>query len=549
MRPDPSQVSARRTGKTSARSAADTPEKLTESSSDSEPGSEPLPVGRSFLAVCLLAVLFLLLQVTVFAASPETNSVSGESSSVLRDLLVVFILVLVTGVFVLSETALLTVRPTRIEQLVEEKNRSAQMVAQLKAEPTRMLATLQVGLTLVQLFSAGEAANRFVEPFQKWLMTQFAGTFVAGHAGSIAFVTIIMTVGLLTLVIGEITPKSIAIRHSEKFALLSAWPIRWLQVIASPLVSLVTFLSSLLVHLFGGTVSFHPTAYSEEELKIMVDESEEHGVIETEEKEMIHNVFEFADTIVHKVMTPRLDITSVEADAGVDKLIEVVTKSGHSRLPVYDDNLDNIVGVVHVKDVLRGITGEAPAASIRDVMREPFFIPDNKRVGDLLRDFKRGKVQIAIVQDEYGTVTGVVTIEDLLEEIVGEIQDEYDEEEELLVRQVDEHTCIMDGRLSLEDFNDRMGTELPIEEVTTLGGFVFGLLGHQPEQGEIAKWDGLTFQVEATDGKRIQRVCVQKERPLQQNNPTENGQRNGAGTAHSSLQTQPQDTEEIVEDE
>lgn len=462
-----------------------------------------------FAGAVLLAGLFLLFQATVFAAAPETGPAPREGDGTWRDAIVVAILVFITALFVLAETALLTVRRSRIDQLVEENNRAAKNVADLLSEPTRMLATLQVGLTLVQLFSAGEAANRFVGPFQRLLQTRFAGTFLAAHADTIAFFAIILTVGLATLVIGEIGPKSLAIRHAERIALLAATPIKWLQVITSPLVSLVTFFSGLIVRLFGGTISFHASAYSEEELKIMVEQSEEHGVIETEEKEMIHNVFEFADTSVHEVMTPRPEISAVEADAGVDKLVQVVTESGHSRLPVYDDDLDNILGIVHIKDVLRAMTGEERAANIRELLRPAYFIPDTKRVDDLLTDFKRQKTQLAIVQDEYGTVTGVVTIEDLLEEIVGEIQDEYDVEEPP-IEQVDDGTCVVDGKMNLREFNERMGVELPIEETNTIGGFVFGLLGHRPELGEGARWDGMEFSIEAMDGTRIHKVRVVK---------------------------------------
>jgi putative hemolysin len=465
----------------------------------------------------LLTVSFLLLQRSVLAAGESNTSGNTEhsSGSVLMDAIVVCILVLITGVFVLCETALLTVRRTRIEQLVEANNKAAKHVAELLSEPTRMLATLQVGLTMVQLFSAGEAANRFVEPFRRVLVRIpeewffGLGRFIVRNASSVSFVTIIFTVGLLTLVIGEITPKSIAIRYAERISLVAVWPTRWLQILLRPLVSLVTLLSNLLVLPFGGTATFHTGALSEEELKIMVEQSEEHGVIETEEKEMIHKVFEFADTVARKVMTPRLDITAIEADVGIEQLIRTVTDSGHSRLPVYDDDLDNIIGIVHVKDVLKGISGETLPKSIRELMRAPYFIPESKRVDDLLGEFRRNKMQMAIVRDEdYGTVTGLVTIEDLLEEIVGDIQDEYDIEEEPMIRQIDDETCIVEGKISLEEFNDRMGIALPMEETDTLGGFVFGLLGHQPDRGEWAVFDGLEFGVEETDGRRIQKVRV-----------------------------------------
>ncbi|MCC6729870.1 MAG: HlyC/CorC family transporter [Chthonomonadales bacterium] len=468
-----------------------------------------LPGGRlrpGWLVAAAVAGLAIALQTGSLA---QGSGDSGASTGAVlgRDLAIVLVLIFINGMFSMAEAALLTVRRSRIEQLVEEGNRAARVVSHMLSEPTRMLSTIQVGITLVGLFSAGAAADSAVMPLAQFLRARFAGTFVATGASTIAFVVVMLTVSLLTLVIGEITPKSIAVVRSEAIALAVAFPIRTLQSVIGPVVTAVTALSNILVRPFGGTATFHTAALSEEELKIMVEQSEEYGVIEPQEKEMIHSIFDFADTTVRKVMTPRLDITAVEADVSVEELIRSVSESGHSRLPVYDDNLDNIVGVVHVKDVLERLAERGLQQSVREVMRPPYFIPDGKRIDDLLGEFRRNKRQLAIVRDEYGTVTGVVSLEDLLEEIVGEIQDEYDVEEPE-VCQVDEQTCIIDARMSVEDFNDRMGVELPADESDTLGGFLFSLLGHQPEAHETAMWEGLEFGVEATDGRRIQKVRV-----------------------------------------
>ena len=276
----------------------------------------------------------------------------------------------------------------------------------------------------------------------------------------------------------------------------------------------------------------------------MVEESEEHGVIETEEKEMIHSIFEFGETVARKVMTPRPDITAVEADVSVDEMIRVVTESGHSRLPVFDDDLDNMVGIIHVKDLLAAVTGSVRPTSIRELMRPAYFIPENKLVRDLLAELRRNRIQMAIVRNpDDGTVMGVVTIEDLLEEIVGDIQDEYDPDVEPECVQVDDNTTIVDGRMSLDDFNDRMGANLPTEDSDTLGGFVFGLMGHQPAQGEQAQFDGLEFRVEATDGRRIQKVRVIRHAAPHQDEP----QPGGGNGAASGTATRPFRTETYSE--
>jgi len=455
-----------------------------------------------------LGILTLLCSLAIPAAAQVHRTKGLATTSVGTDLLVVLLLILVNGLFAMAEAAFLSVRRTRIEQLVEEGHRAAQIVAQMLAEPTRTLSTIQVGMTFISLLTAGTAADAAVEPLAAWLETIIPGTRFAAYAGPVSFLVIIITVSFLTLVLGEITPKSLAVQRAEPIILAAAYPLRGLQSLTSPVVSLVTKASDLIVRPFGGKATFHPTAMSQEELKLMVEQSEEYGVIEPQEKEMIHSIFEFGDTTVRKVMTPRLDITAVPADSSLLELVSVVKASGHSRVPVYENDLDEILGVVHVKDVIEHLA-EPEAYTVRGFMRPPYFVPENKRVDDLLADFRRTKNQLAIVRDEYGTVTGVVTIEDLLEEIVGDIQDEYDVEEPEWT-QVNPTTVVADGRIPLEDFNDRMGCEIPMEDADTLGGFVFGLLGHQPEQGEEVCWDGLAFRVEATDGRRVQKVLVRR---------------------------------------
>jgi putative hemolysin len=310
-------------------------------------------------------------------------------------------------------------------------------------------------------------------------------------------------------VIGEIAPKSLAVRYSERLALVTVYPIHWLQVLLNPAVSLLTFLSNIVVRPFGGTASFRPAAVNEEELKMIVEAGEEQGVLNPEETEMIHSILGFGDTVVRKVMTPRIDITALDVQASMTAIVQAVTESGHSRIPVYEGDLDHIVGVVHAKDLLKGLSeGSASASPIRAVMRPPYVVPETKRIDDLLADLRRRRQQLAIVVDEYGVTAGVATIEDLLEEIVGDIQDEYDEEEEPEVQVIDRQTSILNGKMSLEDVNDRMGQNLPIDEADTIGGLVFGLLGRQPSPGDHVSWGSTEFTVEAIDGRRITKVRV-----------------------------------------
>lgn len=430
-------------------------------------------------------------------------------------LVLVLLLIACNALFSLAEYALITVRSSRIRQLVEEGNKNAAMVEAMKERPTRMQATLQTGLTLVTTFSSALAATSLVEPVTFWLNRHFptaqmtathSGTATHDVSGAIALVLVTVPVAVLTLVVGEIAPKSIAMRHSERIALVVVLPLTWLEMLLSPVVVMLTFFSNLIVRPFGGTATFVSLAADADEVKIMVDAGKESGVLDPVETSMIHQVLDFSDTVVRKVMTPRIDITASSISAKTSALVLQVCKSGHSRIPIYDGDLDNIVGVVHAKDLLA--LPELPNRDnvpIRDVMRLPYFIPETKRVGALLSELRRSRQQMAIVRDEYGVTSGLVTIEDLLEQIVGEIQDEYDSEEPM-VQVIDSNTTILDGLMGIGEVNDRMALELPEDEADTIGGFLFSLVGHQAIAGERVNYEGVQFVVEATDGRRITKV-------------------------------------------
>ena len=423
-------------------------------------------------------------------------------------LLLIGALILLNAFFAMAEIALVSVRKTRIRQLVEEGVPRARTVQRLLEDPTRFLATVQIGVTLVGFFASAMGAVTLAKPLGD-LFQQAPVGVIAGNAGAIAVVLVTLVIGFLSLVIGEISPKSLALQYAERIALWSAGPLMLLSYLTSPLVKLITWTSNALVRPFGGTASFAPPILTEEELKMLVEAGEEEGVLEEEEKEMIHSIFEFTDTVVRKVMIPRTDMKAVEVHATIDELLEVIMKAGHSRIPVYEENVDNIVGVVHAKDLLRALHENGHEVTVRELMHPPYVIPENKKVDELLADFKRSKIQMAIVVDEYGGTAGLVTIEDLLEEIVGDIMDEYDVEEPL-VEIIDENTMIVDARTPIDEINEQMDLALPEEEFDTIGGLVFGLLGRQPQQGEKIEYDGVDLFVEKTDGRRIEKIKIVK---------------------------------------
>jgi len=325
-------------------------------------------------------------------------------------------------------------------------------------------------------------------------------------------------------VIGEIAPKSLALQHAEKLALAFGGTIRLLSIIGLPAVKLVSFFSDLVVRPFGGHVKFSTPILTEEEFRMLVEAGEEEGMIEEEEKEMIHSIFDFTDTVVRQVMKPRTDIHAAPDTSTLDELLDVITSSGHSRIPIYEENIDNIVGVVHAKDLLPVLKQEKRNFDIRAVMREAYYIPETKGVDDLLAEFKRGNIQMAIARDEYGGTAGLVTVEDLLEEIVGEIRDEYDIEEPL-IQIIDENHAIVNARMSVDELNEQMNLDIPeSEEYETIGGFVFDLFGHQPVEGESISYENIDFVVEKVENGRLHSISITRsEKPAQDTESNGNG--------------------------
>lgn len=423
-------------------------------------------------------------------------------------IILILVLIAFTAFFAMAEIALVSVRRTRIRQLVEEGVARARTVQMLLEDPTRFLSTIQIGLTFVGFFASATGAVTLAKPLAVTLARLPWGV-VSHNANGLSVVLVTTIIGFLNIVVGEITPKSLGLRHTVRVALWVAGPLSFLSYAASPLIKLTMWASNVLVKPFGGTATFAHPILTEEELKMLVEAGEQEGVLEEEEKEMIHSIFEFTDTIVRKVMVPRIDIKAVDVESSIDELLDVIMKEGHSRIPIYDETIDNIVGIVHAKDLLWVLHENRKDTHIRDLMRPPYVIPENKMVDELLSVFKKSKIQMAIVVDEYGGTAGLVTIEDLLEEIVGDIMDEYDVEGPL-VQVIDANTTIVDARTPIDEINEMMELNLPEEEFDTIGGLVFGLLGEQPALGDETDFDSVHLVVERTDGRRILKVKIVK---------------------------------------
>jgi putative hemolysin len=411
---------------------------------------------------------------------------------------IVMLLVLGNGYFVIAEYALVTARRARLQELAREGKRSATVALRLMEEPVRFISTVQIGITILSIL-----LGAIGEP----LISHFFEPYLSRGVSFLLSFAILTYVGL---VIGELVPKALALQHAERIAMFVARPIDLLQRIAHPLVLVLQGSAKAILRLFGMR---HPSVgmvvRSEEEIRSMLAEAEETGVIEEAEEEMIYKVFDFAEKEAHDVMVPRPEVVGVEVDLPAQECLAAIIDSPYTRYPAYRGSLDEIVGILHVRDLFSALYANGiENVRVEDILRPAYFVPETKDLGPLLTEFRRTNQHMAIVVDEYGSTHGIVTLEDLLEEIVGEIEDEYDMPDDS-VQRIDEHTVRVDGTFPIDDFNERFEKDLPQKDYHTLAGFVFGELGRAPENGDEVTWDGLRFQVVETDGPRIELLEIE----------------------------------------
>ncbi len=427
------------------------------------------------------------------------------------ELLVILFLTLLEAVFVAAEIALVSIRRSRVDQMVDEGVSGARRVRRMLEEPGRFLAVVQIGVTFVGFLASAYAAVSLTENLRGLLEKV---DVLRGSAQPIALVIVTLLLALFTIVFGELVPKSLALAHRDRFALVLAGPVDVLGRVLGPVVALLTGVTGIVTRSLGVETQ-REAQISAEELKLIVERGGEQGVLEAEEEQMIHAVIGLGERRLHEVMVPRTAMAALPAEATLDEAVDTIVAEGHSRIPVYDESVDAIVGILYAKDLLpflKGGSGDRPA--VRTLLRTPVFVPESMSIDDLLHEFQRRKVHIAIVLDEYGGTAGLVTIEDLLEEIVGEIQDEYDVEEPMVVKLSDDEARI-DGRASIEDLADAFDLELELEdedEYDTVGGLVFHRLGDVPEPGDRVQVEPLTLTVESIDGRRVGKVLARRER-------------------------------------
>lgn len=432
-----------------------------------------------------------------------------SSSSIFFDLLIVILLIVINAFFAASEIAIISLNDNKIRRKAEEGDKTARRIYKLISEPSSFLATIQVGVTLAGFLSSAFAADRFAARLFMLIGIQSA----AFRTASVVLVTLAMS--YFSLVFGELVPKRIAQNNPEKFSAAVIGPVVAVGKIMRPFVFFLTFSTNLVLRILGVNTSLSDKSVTEEEIRLMVDVGRESGNIHAREKEMIENIFEFNDTNVSEIMTHRTNIISLDVDASYDEVLNAAINEKYTRIPIYEDNIDNIIGILHIKDLLyHAAEGLKQPFSLRNMIRPPYIVPESKNIDATFREMQRDRAQLAVVIDEYGGTAGIITIEDLLEEIVGNIQDEYDEEE-VPITCSDEGVFEVAGMATPDEVSEATGVELPEEDYDTVAGLVINLLGRIPEEDERPEvaYQNLLFQVLEMDEKRISRLRITRIKP------------------------------------
>ncbi|MDF2674227.1 MAG: hypothetical protein K0R09_2495 [Clostridiales bacterium] len=432
----------------------------------------------------------------------------GSPGNVTLELLLILVLVLINAFFAASEMAIVSSNKTKLALLAEDGNEKAQLILKLLTEPSRFLSTIQIGITLAGFFASASAATSISDYF-----SVFLDKFNIPGSNRISVIVITILIAYITLVFGELFPKRIALQKSEELSMLVIKPIIFISKITKPFVKLLTFSTNILVKIFGFSLENLEEKISEEEIRSMIEVGEENGVINEIEKNMIDGIFEFDDTLAKEIMTPRTSVFALDITTPVEELIDQVLEEQYSRIPVYENDIDNVIGVLYMKDLFVHLRNK-DSMKIRDMLRPAYFVPETKNIDALFKELQHTNNHMAILIDEYGGFSGIATIEDLIEEIMGNIFDEYDEKDDG-IKKIDSNTYIVDGLTSIDDINELLHLELPSDDFDTIGGFVITLLGSIPKEDEnnIIEYENIVFKIEKLTEKRIEKlkICVNLE--------------------------------------
>ena len=413
-------------------------------------------------------------------------------------LITVIILLCLSAFFSSSETALTTVNQIRMRTLADNGDKRAARVLRVTGNPGKMLSAILIGNNIVNLSASSISTSLSIHLF--------------GNTGA-GIATGILT--FLILIFGEVTPKTMATIKADSMSLTAAAPIGFLMKILTPVIFIINKLSLGLMFLLHVNIKDAQKKMTEEELRTIVDVSQENGVIEHEERDMIHNLFDFGDAEAKEIMVPRIDMTFVQADATYQEVLDIFRQDMFTRLPVYEDSTDNVIGIINMKDFL--LQNDTPEFSVRNLLREPYFTYEHKNTADLFLEMRKSSISLAIVLDEYGVTAGLITLEDLLEEIVGEIRDEYDADEEDDITRISDREFYVLGSANLNDVSEALSLHFTSDDYDTIGGYCLGLLDHLPEKNEIILTDNnILIRIDRMEKNRIERIYIRLPEPLEE---------------------------------
>ena len=435
---------------------------------------------------------------------------SSQGSNLVFQILLLLVLILVNAFFAMSEMAVVSLNDAKIEKMAEDGHKKAKLILKLTKNPTRFLSTIQIGVTLAGFLTSASAATAFAEMLTNAITASF--DVPESIVSPIAVVLITLVMSYFSLVLGELAPKRIGMQVPEKIAFAVAKPLLVISKITAPFVKFLSLSTNGVVRLLGFDPNANEEVVTEEEIRMMVDVGGEKGVIEDTQKEMINNIFEFDDMDAGDIMTHRTDVVAADInDITLEDFMNLAIEHGRSRIPLYDEDIDNIVGIVYVKDLLKFVGKEVKAkGTLKNIMREPYFIPETKSCGELFKEMSSKRIQMAVVVDEYGGTAGIVTLEDIVEAIMGNIQDEYDVEEEEISK-IDENTFTVDGTIDIEEIDELIGKELPEGDYETLAGFIMDELQCIPKDGEMNEvvFENVKFTVLSVEDRQIEKIKVE----------------------------------------
>ena len=436
----------------------------------------------------------------------------GPDLSILWQLLLLFVLILLNAFFAMSEIAIISLNDAKMERMAEEGHKKAKRIVKLTKNSSKFLSTIQIGVTLAGFLTSASAATVFAERLTPLLMKiSFVEKLGVGFVSGFSVFVITVLMSYFSLVLGELAPKKIAMQAPEKISFAVSGVLIFISKVLSPFIKILSLSTNGVVRLFGFDPNADEESVTEEEIRMMVDVGGEKGVFEDAQKEMINNIFEFDDIAVAEIMTHRTDMVAVDVESPLEEVVKLSMEHGYSRIPIYEEDQDDIIGIAYIKDLLKYIgVGLPENVTLRDILRKAYYVPDTKPCDDLFKELTENKVQMAIVVDEYGGTAGIVTMDDLLESIVGNIQDEFDNEDEEISK-IDEKTFTVDGTTDLDEVIDLISVELPEGDYDTIAGFIISILGFLPEEGQetVAEYKNIRFTILNVEDRRIGKVKVE----------------------------------------